>query len=971
MIEYKRDLVIDSNLLNQIRINQKDLIMERILNKKVFKFNISLKWVSILTSIVLIILVVISNIGKVPVVTDDTFIDIYNELVIYQEHFNEIVNTEIGENTELFNSVLSKLSYPSELEPEFIYDYDTLYQLYLDSRIDYDSYALYEELEEANIFFNEAMELLDNYEDAPLDTWVVANMNLNITKFLITKTDDDYIILNTLIIENGDVYASKFKIKLIDDKLDITHIVYYDDPVTELENTEFRYFNFVEDNYSERIGAYNGDYYIDRFSNTGDFYQIHISNRGLEQGTYIGYYNLDERIFRGYSFDEGNLTNENYSIYLDNYSYVFVGYSYLNNEVRVNYNLMETTGWDYAYYDIFEENNGIYKDNTKIEFNGNLDMYIGDDVVDIDYSERYDIAEFNDDLLRLHQYGLDLVDARITTDFVNNLKYDDISELNEVSGYENIDIFSETLHTDLYNILEDQLQSYFEEDDNTNVSCDVDPNQDKCNEVVSCEDDPSQEKCLVITSKSNSIYTLPSNNIYYDLFGSNTIYTDIFEINNYNYFLQINSYNTGIIYNELSSDELAILFKTNFDEGVVCDEFNEYCMLYNFEKIWFMSDNGLIDTLEYEDLYISKIVYLNDLFYVQVSHPAFIGGPGGYNYIEIYDKSLNKVNTYDVYHNYIFEDLDDEIFVLNKNPDDNIYTFYTIDDSSKTDYYSINGELVYTYFTDNSIVHRVVDSINPRLVITNYNHEIINEISGEFISPYTDVFYKQDGDLVFVYNDLGILINTIDLNTLATGAIVSIVTKDNYIVQTGSLMNLYNYNDILLDQVNVVGEIEDYYNTEYFDFNYYQLSDNTYLIIYEDSLYNASDIIGVVDGKLYYEGLNNQIYYIDDTGSHLVINSYFNTYLNQGDVSDNYIYKLGLVEEDIFFLYRIDTSDFNDTYYMTVFNIDGELITQGDVFVDSGVLEYINNKFIFISEIAFILTEDDEVVRVKTFNDFK
>ena len=367
------------------------------------------------------------------------------------------------EETNVFVPKKYNPQFLSNINPDYVYSYEELRAIYENNPLSLDPSDNTEYMLNASIEFDEVMELLKAYEDAPLNEWVTGTKHIAIREFKITKTDDDYVLIATRIIGRENVYARVFKVGLKEDNLQLEHMTYMESYYQKGQDVNFKYFRFYQNQDTLFILNNTQEHILDfvDFTTNEIVYVINNTNEFDLGNDYITYYNPETNIYISRGYDDSDLTYERISLY-NTYGMYF---SYSDHDqsddlFTVTYNMMETTGWTYAYY---EQNNntenGIYKGLDKLLENELLSISIQEENdVDIYLTRVYNTLDITSDEFDLSNENLLFYQGDITLPYIQTLRDIDKNDLLQQSIFETIDFFGDTVRYDLYYLINEDLK---------------------------------------------------------------------------------------------------------------------------------------------------------------------------------------------------------------------------------------------------------------------------------------------------------------------------------------------------------------------------------------------------------------------------------------------------------------------------------------------------------------------------------
>ncbi|MCK4552021.1 MAG: hypothetical protein KAU02_03815, partial [Tenericutes bacterium] len=413
-------------------------------------------------------------------IPDSTYniVDFYNEIVIYEERFEDIIGA-IPMETNVFASQkisnLSLLSSSSENENTTTITREEILSAYNKSSSDrvYEDYL--EQLLTTQLFVVSIRELIDNQDNIRLFEPFHPNNDESIT-YEFVLSDEGYILIDALY----DTQHHYLKIGLNSDKLEYQEFSYYYssqslNPKDDLD-INFNLFKFTENEDAVYIRYTNQNSTL-RYTSIEHDEQFTISygSNLIEGSEYeeIGYVlNMYDRALNAQTYLQvvnNEIVGETYDIF-DEHGQVYRYDDYDSNDevIRLQVNFVTATGWDYVVAsdtsdEEIDQMTGIFLDDgTKIYDNwfnytytptyGHLGLWI----------EIADKEQLTNHLFSLNQYGMNLDNSKATVEFFNQVDLDDFEQIKSRFRIDNLDFFSEDLHYELYNYIDQDIRNNLE-----------------------------------------------------------------------------------------------------------------------------------------------------------------------------------------------------------------------------------------------------------------------------------------------------------------------------------------------------------------------------------------------------------------------------------------------------------------------------------------------------------------------------
>ena len=197
---YKKTTTLTNEFIDQIRINQKVVIMDEIhnsVNRPKIRINLrSRKLLLVNTMLVVIVailaIVLTSSPGtEVPTIT---FQEVYAELVSFQENLESFI-PEDHTPAETYQSSVMNLS---RVNPDYTRTYEQLREIYVDNVIPIDEYTHLEYVLIASEYYDIVVDVLGMYEYIPLFKWVDGVNSDYIDRLKILVHDNEHFTLSTM-----------------------------------------------------------------------------------------------------------------------------------------------------------------------------------------------------------------------------------------------------------------------------------------------------------------------------------------------------------------------------------------------------------------------------------------------------------------------------------------------------------------------------------------------------------------------------------------------------------------------------------------------------------------------------------------------------------------------------------------------------------------------------------------------------
>lgn len=254
---------------------------------------------------------------------------------------------------------------------------------------------------------------------------------------------------------------------------DLFHLVYfnygiYEEQISSItkEVINYNYEDFVEDTSLVVINSLEGDWvtysFIDIPGSNQSQYTFH---NGVED---ISFYDLDtDRVFFFSNTNGVNTMQE--VVYKNEKGYVF---SYLEGayvpagQVEIRWQLLEATGWDYAFIQNMaasniQEGDGIFIDGENLYVHGkdrlNCDLTPWN--ANVLFGRDFLKSELTNEILNLSAYGMTFSRNDLTIDAIEQSLQEGRDMIDEKIIYEGVNFRSDTIKTDVLSLLDPDIQS--------------------------------------------------------------------------------------------------------------------------------------------------------------------------------------------------------------------------------------------------------------------------------------------------------------------------------------------------------------------------------------------------------------------------------------------------------------------------------------------------------------------------------
>ncbi len=462
-------ILVDDTSLEQIKLQQKEIIMSQITTVKKNPFWNKSNYIRMA---LLTLFLVIVSISFILFSNRSTFSidDFYQNVLLYENRITEIIDENEIELSTLDNFQLKAL------EEELLTNLrrEDILEVYLASENDIVYADYFENLITTQVFMNSIIDVIENEDHIELGVaFYPIDDNPEIMYRFIMSDESDIVIER-----NEGVDFSYIKMGLDQNLLtyDECHYVY------DLEQEElsianaliYSDFRFIENKEAIYVNSSTTLSTL-RYTSIETGTQFTISNGlGIIEGnsTYndgyvLDYYNaIDD--FRVYmQVADSQIISETYDIF-NNHGLVYriddevVGDSLYN----ITTNIVNATGWDYALVsnnssEAIDGLKGIYTDDGTQLFQGHLNYTLTDSYAYLGIKREL-IGEIDESTFSLDSYGLNLEDDSFTYAFYERIHLNSFEEIQDEFIIENLDFFASDLRYQLYHYLDQDIQSSIE-----------------------------------------------------------------------------------------------------------------------------------------------------------------------------------------------------------------------------------------------------------------------------------------------------------------------------------------------------------------------------------------------------------------------------------------------------------------------------------------------------------------------------
>jgi hypothetical protein len=233
------------------------------------------------------------------------------------------------------------------------------------------------------------------------------------------------------------------------------------------EDISYGYTEYQEENYYFQLSFYNASEYIYHYISEVDHQDVLVNRLSATEaevsmsGYQISWKDyLNQNEFNYTINDEMEVIAETI-VFFNDYATVFhyEDWSTLDSDIILRWNLIEASGWDYAYVpdEYSSPDRALYKDGVDLFPNDSIGAYITPNFVSLQLIKRMTNEEINDNLLDLSQYGLTFSMQELSMEYLNSVRAEAIETVLEFDLYSNLNIFDEDFTDSFIDLIDSDL----------------------------------------------------------------------------------------------------------------------------------------------------------------------------------------------------------------------------------------------------------------------------------------------------------------------------------------------------------------------------------------------------------------------------------------------------------------------------------------------------------------------------------
>lgn len=559
--------------------------------------------------------------------------DIYDELLIYYNRMEKIINRDIDAN---------QLSFRREYIVDRVYEYtrEELLENYRTMEFEYNYSEYFDVLDEAFYFIQRIIKSIDNELGECIGQKYYPNPK-DLKEFYQFSMDEN----NSLVIK-GHKYNSKYYVKLgfEEELLTYKFIQYYYDLNSDLTNLEdsleYRYYEFKENVECMKVYSFTYQKMISYESLENEEAYSILYDGSIINGETTGEYNLhgvdvsNQVIYDLRISKDLEIIGENYGVFTDlGCLYNYSDYDVTDDEVSITTNFIEATGWDYLVTTKYTNDDGItkeagiYKGDGASLYSGNIPCSNTDEYVITQLTRSISNSQVTDSELNLSNYGMYLDNEKATVSYLDSIKVENILDVKQDYIIKGINLFEENRSLSLYDYLDDDIKLVITGETNTTIETtgDIDAlltaissfeaTNLESNEVVYSTIKKiifkEQEYVNEITDYYSTL--IDYDDMYYQVsnHGSNVKTESIILKSYHDNLVEFNSDGNTMKCSIFAKDNLEYYF-TEYVTSMVSKERDVLSSLINVEKIDDFNYHLVIDKS-----YFGQGINMNDLFFQQ------------------------------------------------------------------------------------------------------------------------------------------------------------------------------------------------------------------------------------------------------------------------------------------------------------------------------------------------------------------
>ncbi|ERJ12855.1 hypothetical protein [Haloplasma contractile] len=281
-------------------------------------------------------------------------------------------------------------------------------------------------------------------------------------------SNDDEIMVKLDYTFEGNTFFTAFKSGYIEEHFYVKEMNY-----NQVEdNINFSYSEFYENDYFKSLSYNNPNKFNFSYHSVTSGEEFTFSKGpGIIEGEeepYAGYYlkwydkTLNRRLSVGFN-NQSEILSEYYEIFNDKgIIFTYIDYDTINPNIRVSWNMLEASGWDFAYIEDIElsnkqEHDGIYKDGINLfegdQFNSGLNSHHANLRIEKEFIKN----DLTTEELNLTAYGLTFSISELSLEYIDSLRTNAMDAAMHFEHYQGINLFSNNIVDEFLAIIDEEL----------------------------------------------------------------------------------------------------------------------------------------------------------------------------------------------------------------------------------------------------------------------------------------------------------------------------------------------------------------------------------------------------------------------------------------------------------------------------------------------------------------------------------
>ncbi|MBU1093702.1 MAG: hypothetical protein KKH01_04490 [Firmicutes bacterium] len=380
-------------------------------------------------------------------------------VTIYNEKLTFLIESESETNSD--NVVLTRFYNDTPYNADDMIYKDIYLEVYNKQKDNSNHVYLTEHLLQYKLLLDEINTLLVSYDIDELEANIDINFqnNLSIEANVFLSQDRGVVIKFasvSLFSEEPVFYGIKMGYE--------NNIFFVKQFINYTERDTYSYFEFMENVSLIQISYRDEDNFRYQYVNQVDneLFEVYYASNDYGPSEYtLMWFNPDTNIRSIYH--DGYDSIRHFEVFNEKTS-IFDYTDYLDGNISLRFQLLEASGWDYAYLDSnAHPDEGVYKNGVMLfepdeyrQFNVDLNYtyQFANVGVTIDLKQE----ELTNEILSLETYQMNFNHPEITIDYISETFYNLYEESKHLAVYRGIDFYSGNIQTTLYDEIDDDLK---------------------------------------------------------------------------------------------------------------------------------------------------------------------------------------------------------------------------------------------------------------------------------------------------------------------------------------------------------------------------------------------------------------------------------------------------------------------------------------------------------------------------------